>query len=132
MMITQADASYKYLLRYPDKFGFKTIYEAMINSGNRDAKAIRTFFSDLTHQKEKAFFEIYLNFGSDVFGFYASTIAGIISSIGFEVSYYPLLGCWHGMPVAGTLNYCPSGHIQEYCIGHKAGYSDESYLLNDY
>jgi hypothetical protein len=31
----------------------------------------------------------------------------------------------------GTHNFCPPGHIQEYCMGHRAGYDNTFYLLND-
>jgi len=31
----------------------------------------------------------------------------------------------------GHSNYCGSGHTQEYCTGHAAGYLVEAYLLND-
>jgi hypothetical protein len=37
----------------------------------------------------------------------------------------------HSSYVDGAHSACPSGHTQEYCMGYKAGYSDEGYLLND-
>ena len=72
------------------------------------------------------------------------------SNVGFDKDFYPrpahtndnyldyYIGVYNGAVAAdndnnadGTHNYCPSGHTQEYCVGHKAGYSVEEYLLND-
>jgi len=75
------------------------------------------------------------------------------TNVGFDKDFYPrpnqtndnyldyYVGDYNGAVAAdrddnaggddGTSNYCGSGHTQEYCIGHKAGYSVEAYLLND-
>jgi hypothetical protein len=74
------------------------------------------------------------------------------ANVGFDKDFYPrpnntndnyldyYIGVYNGAVAAdidnskyadGTHNYSTSGHTQEYCIGHKAGYSVEEYLLND-
>lgn len=76
------------------------------------------------------------------------------SNVGFNKDFYPrpdhtndnyldyYVGDYNGAVAAdgdnndngtdGAHNYCSSAdHTQEYCIGHKAGYLVEAYLLND-
>ncbi|MGA9150551.1 MAG: hypothetical protein WBZ36_08235 [Candidatus Nitrosopolaris sp.] len=65
------------------------------------------------------------------------------ANVGFDKDFYLdyYVGDYNGAVAAdkddnaggddGTSNHCGSGHSQEYCIGHKAGYLVEAYLLND-
>jgi hypothetical protein len=74
----------------------------MMESSKKDAGKTNEFFSALGGG---SFFEKYFNFATDSFGLYASAsaIAGIISSLGFLVSYYPnQVSLESGTPIAGV------------------------------
>ena len=71
-----------------------------MESSKKDAGKINEFFSALGGD---SFFEKYFNFATDSFGLYASAIEGIISSLGFLVSYYPhQVSLESGIPIAGV------------------------------
>ena len=69
--------------QFSDKLGFKTIFQAMTIPACEDAEKIKEFFKDLKNTEKKDFRD-YFNLGMNVFGFYASTIAGSIAFL-FQV-----------------------------------------------